>query len=126
MAVKLLNFGPAHNYTIRPGQKIDVDQLRNEKLKRAYCFVKGIKDVLKIDVKSYLVKKILLRPEFTAIALKSFNEYDCLFQIMSHPELKAKFQDKIDYEVWQKEIEVWRNSKIRHRYSPAKVPMISK
>ena len=64
---------------------------------------KILKDILELDIKSYFVKKFLLRPEFKNIGEKTAEEI--LVEIMSHAEFKQKFEKAIEYEEgWQDEV----------------------
>ena len=65
IAIKLLNYGDENNYIIRPAQEMQVQDFQsNQILKGAYLRIKALNTILKAGVKSYLVKKILMLPEF--------------------------------------------------------------
>ena len=114
VAVKILNFGPGPmNHTIRPGQEINTEKLQDDSRHReVYCLVKALKDVLEVnEVKSILVKKLILRQEFALISFKSLSKYDGLFRVLSHPEFKLVFEDKIDFGLWEARLQGNRGRK---------------
>jgi hypothetical protein len=56
-----------------------------------------LKKILNVDIENYWVKKTLLKvPAF------NFPPGDFLFKVMHLPELKAKFESRINYEEWER------------------------
>jgi hypothetical protein len=55
-----------------------------------------------------MVKKRLLRPMwFPSRSVKGFPEHaDFLYIVMCQPELRAKFESRIDYEKWSERADV--------------------
>ncbi len=106
VAMKLLNYGPCDNSIIRPGQVMQVEQFqRDEKLKKIYIYTKALKDMLSIDVKTYVIKKIILQDEIQAVLRKpDVLMQESLFTVLSHPELREKFQSRILFETKGKKI----------------------
>jgi hypothetical protein len=101
VAIKLLHYGPRHNYMMRPGQEMEITTVFDEhpRVKRTYCQMKLLKDIYDIKVKSFFMKKVILREEF--IAFSKTNEITdgrLLYEALSHSDLKSKFQEKID--IW--------------------------
>ena len=86
----------------RGAPRIVIKELEGQ-IKLAYQYVKVLKDILELDIKSYFVKKFLLRPEFKNIGEKTAEEI--LIEIMSHAEFKQKFEKAIEFEEgWEDEV----------------------
>jgi hypothetical protein len=86
-------------YFVRPGQNLGKEKFSSDPHHNVYCRIKALKSILKVDLSSYMVKKILLRPaEFMQGSINDF-----LYSTMCQPELKEKFCKKIDYKKWGKE-----------------------
>ena len=113
VAVKLLNYADDHNYIIRPAQVMAVhDFMSKDILRQAYLHIKALNVVLGSSVKSYMVKKILLLPEFKHFEIAEKQQHlrdkqktkiwqQLVFDVMQHYELKKHFQTKIDYALWK-------------------------
>ena len=65
-------------------------------IQTAYMYVKILKDILELDIKSYFVKKFLLRPEYKNIGNKKAEEI--LIEIMTHAEFRQKFEQAVQFE----------------------------
>ena len=82
-----------------------MDQLEISDLNRVYCYIKVLRDILKVTgVKSYMIKKILLLPEFYESASKAYDEVELLYLALSHPLLYAKFSRIIKFDPWYNKI----------------------
>ena len=98
VAIKRCNY----LFFARGAPMIDIKQLEGQ-IKLAYQYVKVLKDILELDIKSYFVKKFLLRPEFKNIGEKTAEEI--LVEIMSHAEFKQKFEKAIEFEEgWEEKV----------------------
>jgi hypothetical protein len=85
-------------YFVRPGQYLGTEKFSSDDHRKVYCWIKALKTILKVDMSSYMVKKMLLcSPE-----AKPGSVYDFLFSTMCQPELKERFESKIDYGQWEK------------------------
>ena len=63
--------------------------------------MKATKDLLGINAKSYFMKKVILRDEFLVKAQDSTSRFDeLLYEALSHPDLKAQFDHRIDFDAW--------------------------
>jgi hypothetical protein len=98
VAIKLLHYGPNHNYMMRPGQemKIKTDFDEPPLNKRTYCQMKLLKDIYDVKVKSVFMKKVFLRHKFIYRRETGTADGYLLYEALSHPDLKSKFQVKID------------------------------
>ena len=107
VAMKLLNYDKETNFIIRPGQVMHVNQFdRNVKLKDIYVHAKVMKTVLKLDVKSYLMKKVILLDTMVEKLLKPEVWLDeAIFMVLSHPELKTEFAKRVQFNKWSDAIQ---------------------
>ena len=117
ICMKIINFeADQSNFILRPGQILDIAELKNEMLKTVYILMKALKDHYKADVKSYFLKKVLLLPDHLAMAKSEAStnqqgqtesgelhkeELQLLFRCLSHPTLKVVFEKHIDYVKWK-------------------------
>ena len=106
ICLKILNFEAGEsNFILRPGQILEIDELQDPRLKTVYCYMKALKGHFEAEVKSYFLKKVLLLPNHLQMAKNpSKDEIDLLFQFLSHPSLKMAFEDKIDYQKWERNL----------------------
>ena len=68
--------------------------------------MKALKLFLDVPIKSYFLKKVLLRKEFKAKLNCNYQDEiramsTLLFEIMSFPEIKMHFENKIDFDTWK-------------------------
>jgi hypothetical protein len=99
VAIKLLHYGPKHNYMIRPGQEMEITTVFDEhpRIKRTYCQMKLVKDIYNVNVKSFFIKKVILRKEFIELSKnKNISDENLLYEAISHHDLKSKFEEKIN------------------------------
>jgi hypothetical protein len=95
--LKNLNCSLEQNYFVRPGQHLAAEKFKTKEHRRLYQNVKALKTILDVDLNNYMLKKLLLKPIEFKIRIKSHFLYD----VMCMPELKEKFEEKIDYEEWK-------------------------
>jgi hypothetical protein len=96
----------------------------NDLLKKIYINMKALKDLLGVDIKSYSIKKVVLRPGFVASTMEPKADLDeLLLEAMSHSDMKRGFQDRVDYHLWKREI-VERKEKAKGNFG--KVPLVHK
>ena len=99
VGMKLLHWGSERNFIIRPAQQLSVAKefSGNRPLMMVYCSIKCLKSLLKVDISSYFVKKVLLTNEMK----ENIGQYKWgLWHALHHPELKVKFENVIDYTKW--------------------------
>ena len=89
-------------YFVRPGQRLRREKFLSKTLRLTYCRVKALKKVLGLDGLSlYMVKKQLMRPAFLRLEREcDSNLGDFFFFALSQPELKAKFEARVDFAKW--------------------------
>ena len=90
-------------YFVRPGQRLRRDKFLSKTLMLTYCRVKALKKILGLDGLSlYMVKKQLMRPAFLKLEKECDTNLGCdfLFFALSQPELKAKFEARVDFAKW--------------------------
>jgi hypothetical protein len=92
--LKNINYLVGQNYFIRPGQHLGETKFRDCNYMQVYHHIKALKTVLKVNINNYMLKKLLLKP------INFRGEY-FLFDVMNQPEVKEKFQFKIDYTKWE-------------------------
>jgi hypothetical protein len=79
------------------GQHLGDTKFTSDLHKSAYTKIKALKTILKIDLNTYFLRKLLLRKvEYGDTSLRS----NFLYKVMSLPELKEKFESRIDYDQW--------------------------
>ena len=120
VGLKLINYTNKENFIIQPAQEMTVNNFHsNEILRKAYIHSKAINQVLGIGAKSYLMKKVLLLPQYKKRAEEGDKLTDAeerrkcwqalVFDMLHHPDLKRRFQDKINFEEWTKVDKDWRH-----------------
>ncbi len=124
VTMKILHYGPDFNSIIRPGQILDVKTMNanDGKLSKVYLCTKALIKLLRINVKSYLVKKIILTNDTKMALLKDSSMSECLFHIVKHPE----FMKRLDLKKRRGEmlhLERWEQN-IAEQKDPDKIPMI--
>ncbi len=117
VGLKLLHYGSENNYVIRPAQMLRVVDFSGYPTlcKEVYCIMKYLKTVLKVDVKSYFLKKVVLRKEIVQMAEKSKRVEKPLFEAMTYPAVKKVFESKVDYKQWKKNMD---KAKVRTNVIP--------
>ena len=121
VGLKTMTFLEGRNYHIKPSQEFTETKFTSERMKVIYSYIKFLKKSHNVDISSYWVKKELLKPEYQSIldsCIKGINlifrpsnaddsdntnfQIDrddvALLNILSQPEFKVKFGDKIDFE----------------------------
>jgi hypothetical protein len=86
------------NYFIRPGQHLGVEKFQSKDHHTVYCWIKTVKKILAVDLSLYMLKKMLLMPSEIAFDCS----VDFFFVFMCQPNLKDKFEAKIDHNRWSK------------------------
>ncbi len=124
---KVLHYGPGmDNFVPRPSIKsLGIAKLQNGPLKHVYRCFKVLKDLLSIPVKSYVAKKILLRPEMVMMSEVSIDKFEILYELLTHNEVKRAFEDILDFDWLGRKLVYYRdNPDDRHRYLPIRVQAI--
>ena len=113
VAVKLLNYDLKDNHIIRPGQVLDIGELRtNAKLKKVYTCLKAVKDLLGISTRSFTIKKVMLLEEVKETLRNPEMLLDeAMFFVVSRPELSDEFGRKVDLKEWGRKIYKRRKDK---------------
>ncbi len=66
---------------------------------KVYIRLKAIKDLLRIDISSYFIKKVLLAREFKTLASNpGMDSLKLLVEALKHPDLRTVFGDLVDYD----------------------------
>jgi predicted transcriptional regulator len=85
------------------GQHLGTSKFTSDAHKEAYIKIKALKTILNIDLNNYFLKKLLLRPvDFNTKAVS----YQFLYEVMHQPELKEKFESRVNYEEWARSINI--------------------
>ena len=104
LGFKLFSFSKEEdNFILKPGQLLgpvkEFDDI--PLLKDVYICIKGLKDVLGVDLPSYLVKKVLFKDTTKALArqsqLKDYPLRAMLFITLNLNEIKPAFVNLIDW-----------------------------
>ena len=74
-----------------PGQTLAMQNLQDPKLKKTYCYLKALKNIMKVGISSYSLKKVLLLKDFTYLAGTAKDKYHLLAMAISHPHLRPYF-----------------------------------
>ena len=103
VGLKMLHFYSKKNFVIRPAQLLNVVDFSDypPEVRQIYCMMKYLKQALRADIKSYLMKKVVLRREFIAEIIKGGEIADHLYDAMTYHQVKKAFQLIIDYEEWK-------------------------
>jgi hypothetical protein len=117
VSVKLLHHGPDQNYIIRPFQRLNnIRTMQDDRyLKKVYVRAKALKDLLRVDSKSYLIKKVILSTAFRIRLSDDLSDVDiegdthseprllanALFNALSDEHLKRSFEVAIDFDAWK-------------------------
>ena len=96
--LKTLNCRQERSYYIKPGQLMPDPTFFSPKMTSVYSSIKALKKLLDVKISMYGIKKLLRQQNYERFA--NLGRHDLLFQILSQPEIKAKFEDKIDFERW--------------------------
>ena len=88
IGIKLMLWGPAPNYFLRPGQTVQVDKFENGKVREAYLVLKGLIKHFQLNVSSYLLKKILLGSSWNSC--ESLETREIVKSAMELPELQCE------------------------------------
>ena len=107
VAIKILNFDRSMNYIIRPGQVMHINEFdEHKKLKKVYIHAKAMKDMMDVDIKSYMIKKVILLDEMKEAILKEDVLLDeALFLALYHSELRNAYKEKVRFKSWENKIE---------------------
>ena len=71
-AMKLLHTDSDKDlFILRPGQTLAMENLQEPKLKKTYCYLKALKNIMKVSISSYSLKKVLLLRDFTCLLYTS-------------------------------------------------------
>ena len=103
-------------YILRPGQDLNMKNLQYSKLRKLYCFLKILKNVMKVGLSSYTLKKIILQEEFTQLNQYARDVIELLHIAINHIYLHPLFWNgfvdpknygrrEIDFDAWKKLIE---------------------
>ncbi len=105
VSLKMLHFYSQNNFVIRPAQLLNVVDFSGYPLavKEVYFGMKYLKHSLDVDIQSYLMKKVVLRREFLIEIEKGGSVEDHLYEAMTYHPVKKVFQEKIDYQKWEKQ-----------------------
>ncbi len=125
VAIKLLNYNPKDNYVIRPGQGMNtLDLRRSGPLRGAYTCIKVLKELCQANVKTYVIKKVMLSPDIKAkLEDEDMHTIEGAFVVLSHPELKKHFS-KIDFKKWAKNINIMHQTHTWDRDN--QIPIVEK
>lgn len=105
MGLKLLHYESIQNYIIRPAQMLNVVDFSDypREIRDIYIMLKYLKEALNINIKSYLLKKIVLRKEFVSSVAQDGNALSLFYNVLHYPIIKEAFQHKVDYDNWSRE-----------------------
>jgi hypothetical protein len=105
VAVKIINYGNDNNMIIMPAQSMQIDNFEKNNLRNYFTYVKALKVLLDIDVKSYFLKKVCLTdirlfggetPSLLAEQMSLFNI------IATDSSISLQFYKVINTEEWRK------------------------
>ena len=134
-AMKLLHGESNENvFILRPGQTLAMSNLQEPKLKKAYCYLKALKTLMKADISSYGLKKVLLLEDFASLAGTAWDASELVHLALNHPHLKPVFHGhdfkgrrgrmmQIDYEKWDKH-KLEKNTSLLKTHSQNKLTTI--
>ncbi len=107
---RLVGSAGRYGYYVRPAQPLGADKKfqSDEWVRRSYKYIKALKSILGVDLNSYLLKKLFMRPAFRTIKFGATKDGMVIFKMLSQPELRRKFESVIDFEQWAREPEFSR------------------
>ena len=101
--MKLLHTDSDKNLFIhRPGQILAMENLQEPKLKKAYCYLKALKNIMNVSISSYSLKKVLLLRDFTLAAGTAEDQYYLFAMAIGHPHLRPYFHGPATF-TWEDE-----------------------
>ena len=101
VGMKLINYGLDDKFIIRPAQQLEITKFeKSVEIKHIYCYVKCLKTLLNVDLSSYFIKKIILTDKMVEKGRDNIYISEGIYDVLSHPDVKAKFEEFIDYEKW--------------------------
>ena len=100
--MKFMHLGEGEDCVlVKVGQSIDVAQLHDYKvLQKVYCLIKCLGAIFQPDIKNFLLKKLILRPEIKAIA-ESKTEPELLFDILKKSKIREAFENFVHFKQWE-------------------------
>ncbi len=105
VGIKLLNYGKTHNFIIHPAQRMQIETFNTDpKMKYLFCVIKYLKTVLKVDLSSYFIKKVILLETFRE-AMEQYEQFEWVMVKLALTEtvLKPYFENLIDFDRWKPE-----------------------
>ena len=100
VGMKLINYGSEKNFLIRPAQQLEIHQFeKQDEMKKAYRYIKCLKKILKVDLSSYFIKKVLLSNTMRRKLMDDLMPKN-VYTALQHPDLKVIFEKVIDYDQW--------------------------
>ena len=102
VGMKFLHYGKGTDVMlVKPGQIIGVHQFKDHpRLLRTYQILKCLKAVFNIDLKSYMLKKLILRDEIKHDS-ETRHPDNLVKKIMLKNGIKQNFSEFIDFEKWK-------------------------
>ena len=95
-------------FILRPGQTLAMKNLQEPKLKKTYCYLKALKSIMKVDLTSYSLKKVLLLEDFAQKTLTARNAVELLHAALNHPHLRPYFHGHaFEAKDWDGKIVTW-------------------
>ena len=107
VGVKLINYdeGRRRNFLIKPVQILGITEyIGDELIMKCFSAIKCFKSAFGVDVKSYLIKKIILTDEMKGKIAKNGEEnwQESVFEVLKHPELIDSFNRNAAFNKWKK------------------------
>ena len=92
------------------------EHVDNVSMMDVYSSIKYIKSAFKIQVKSYLIKKILMTDEMKGKLLANGSKKwkESIFEVLQHSELRDKFEENEQYRMWRDNLKENVNVKKTH------------
>lgn len=100
--LKTLNCRQARSYYIKPGQLMPDPTFFSPKMTSVYSSIKALKKLLDVKISIYGVKKLMRQQNYERFA--NLSRHDLLLLVLSQPEIRKKFEDKIYFDRWNSNI----------------------
>ena len=103
LGIKLFSYTDSnHHFILRPGQVLHSFAQFEEfpQLKAVYIYLKALKDIFDLDIKSFLIKKVCLKSETKALTKELVTKnptFELLHKVLNLNDLKPMFEKVIDY-----------------------------